>query len=92
MMLVTGGIMLLDALLTASGADFTWMATGRLLFGLGAETNNIATLVAARHFAGANVAFAMTGYQPMMAFFGAGVPVRAAALTARARSGGHQPA
>ena len=60
MMLVTGGIMLLGALLTASGADFTWMATGRLLFGIGAETNNIATLAAvARHFAGTNVAFAM---------------------------------
>jgi MFS family permease len=60
MMVVTGGIMLLGAALTAFGADFAWMATGRLLFGIGAETNNIATLaVVASHFAGANVAFAM---------------------------------
>jgi MFS family permease len=60
MMVVTGGIMLLGALLTAFATDFTWMAAGRLLFGIGAETNNIATLAAiAAYFAGANVAFAM---------------------------------
>lgn len=60
MMVVTGGIMLLGAALTAFGPDFGWMAAGRLLFGIGAETNNIATLAAvASYFAGANVAFAM---------------------------------
>jgi MFS family permease len=60
MMVVTGGIMLFGAALTAFGPDFGWMAAGRLLFGIGAETNNIATLAAiASYFAGANVAFAM---------------------------------
>ena len=60
MMVLTGGIMLLGAALTAFSPDFGWMAAGRLLFGIGAETNNIATLAAvASYFAGANVALAM---------------------------------
>jgi MFS family permease len=60
MMVCTGAVMLLGALLTAFGPDFTWMAAGRLLFGIGAETNNIATLAAvAAYFGGSNVAFAM---------------------------------
>jgi MFS family permease len=59
-MVFSGGIMLLGALLTAFGPDFMSMATGRLLFGIGAETNNISTLAAvATYFAGGNVAFAM---------------------------------
>src|SRR5262245_24419999 len=57
MLVLSGGIMLLGASLTAFGGDFTAMATGRLLFGIGAETNNIATLAAvAAYFAGANLA------------------------------------
>jgi MFS family permease len=59
-MVVSGGIMLLGALLTSFAPDFTSMAAGRLLFGIGAETNNISTLAAvATYFAGGNLAFAM---------------------------------
>jgi MFS family permease len=60
MLAITGGVMLLGALLTAFGPEFRWMAAGRLLFGIGAETNNIATLAAvAAYFGGSSIAFAM---------------------------------
>ena len=53
-------ICLAGALLTAFGADFSAMASGRLLFGIGAETMNIAITVAAVDwFAGGSIAFAM---------------------------------
>lgn len=51
---------LLGAVLTAFGPDFTTMAAGRLFFGIGAETQNIALTVAIIDwFAGGGVAFAM---------------------------------
>lgn len=60
MLLWSGAICLAGALLTAFGGDFTATATGRLLFGIGAETQNIAVTVAAVDwFAGGSVAFAM---------------------------------
>jgi len=56
----TAAVCLLGAALTALSPDFFGMAAGRLLYGIGAETFNIATLAAiAEYFAGAEVAFAM---------------------------------
>lgn len=43
---VTAGICFLGALLTAASPNFYVMATGRLLYGIGAETYGIATLAA----------------------------------------------
>ncbi|HEU4517678.1 MAG TPA: MFS transporter [Steroidobacteraceae bacterium] len=51
MMAATAGVCFLGAALTAFGADFNGMAAGRLLFGIGAETFNIATLAAIVRFA-----------------------------------------
>ncbi|MBY0368616.1 MAG: MFS transporter [Proteobacteria bacterium] len=60
MTLLTAGICLAGALLTALGPDFTTMAAGRLLFGIGAETFNIATLAAiAQYFSTGGLAFVM---------------------------------
>ncbi|HEY4079728.1 MAG TPA: MFS transporter [Burkholderiaceae bacterium] len=60
MTVVTAGICLAGALLTALSPDFMGMAAGRLLFGIGAETFSIATLAAiAEYFEGGKVAFAM---------------------------------
>jgi MFS family permease len=48
------------AVLTALGAHFPVMAAGRLLFGIGAETFNVAVLVAITHwFKGGGLALAM---------------------------------
>ena len=59
-LLASNAICFAGALLTAFGSDFTAMATGRLLFGVGAETMNVAITVAAVDwFAGRSVAFAM---------------------------------
>jgi MFS family permease len=44
MMAATAGLCLAGALVTALGAGFVQMAAGRLLFGVGAETFNVATL------------------------------------------------
>jgi MFS family permease len=56
----TAALCLAGALLTAVGSPFVVMAMGRLLFGLGAETMIVATLVALGHwFAGHRVALAM---------------------------------
>jgi MFS family permease len=53
-------VCLAGALLTAFGADFTEMTAGRLLFGIGAETQNIAVTVAVVDwFGGGAVALAM---------------------------------
>ncbi len=56
----TAGICLAGAALTALSPGFGGMAAGRLLFGVGAETFNIATLAAiAQYFSGRNLALAM---------------------------------
>jgi MFS family permease len=49
-MLWTAGICFLGAVLTAASPSFYVMATGRLLFGIGAETFGIATLAAVTVF------------------------------------------
>jgi MFS family permease len=60
MTLWTAAICFCGALLTALSPDFTGMAAGRLLFGIGAETFNIATLAAVTdYFGGRSLAFAM---------------------------------
>ncbi len=56
----TAAICLAGALLTAYGPSFTSMAAGRLLFGVGAETFNIATITAVvRYFPHRHLALAM---------------------------------
>jgi MFS family permease len=56
----TAVICLLGAVATAIGGEFWLMATGRLLFGLGAETMIVATLAAiGQWFAGRTVGLAM---------------------------------
>lgn len=56
----TAAICLAGAALTALSPGFGGMAAGRLLFGVGAETFNIATLAAiAQYFSGRNLALAM---------------------------------
>lgn len=60
MMLWTTAVCLVGAALTALSPSFAGMAAGRLLFGIGAETFNIAGLAAiAQYFAGGSLAFAM---------------------------------
>jgi len=60
MTLITAAICLAGAALTAFSPGFTGMAAGRLLYGIGAETFNIATLAAlAQYFAAGNVGFVM---------------------------------
>ena len=60
MMVGTAIVCLAGTLLTALSPDFTGMAAGRLLFGIGAETFNIATLTAVvKYFSGRNLAFAV---------------------------------
>jgi MFS family permease len=56
----TAGICLAGAALTAWGPGYEWMAAGRLLFGIGAETFNISTTAAVvPYFAGRHLAFAI---------------------------------
>ena len=56
----TAAVCCLGALLTALSPSFAGMAAGRLLYGIGAETFNIATLAAvADYFAAGDLAFAM---------------------------------
>lgn len=60
MLVWTGAVCLAGSVLTAFSPGFEGMAAGRLLFGVGAETFNIATLAAvARYFAGSYLAFAV---------------------------------
>jgi MFS family permease len=60
MMVWTAAICLAGSLFTAFSPDFAGMAAGRLLFGVGAETFNIATLAAVvKYFSGRNLAFAV---------------------------------
>jgi MFS family permease len=59
-MLWTAAVCLAGAALTALSPGFQGMATGRLLFGIGAETLDIGVVAAiAQHFAGKNMAFAL---------------------------------
>jgi len=56
----TAAICLAGAALTAVGPTFEWMAGGRLLYGIGAETFSVSTLAAvAEYFGGRNLAFAI---------------------------------
>ena len=56
----TGVVCLAGSVLTAFSPDFRGMAAGRLLFGIGAETFNIATMMAVvKYFTGGNLAFAV---------------------------------
>lgn len=56
----TAGVCMLGAALTAWSPSFGWMASGRLLFGIGAETFSISTLAAvAEYYGGRNLAFAI---------------------------------
>jgi MFS family permease len=60
MMAATAALCFAGALLTALGTGFPGMAAGRLLFGIGAETFNVATLAAVVHaFGGRHLAFAI---------------------------------
>ncbi len=60
MMFWTAVICLGGAILTAQSPGFRGMAAGRLLFGIGADTFNIATLAAVvKYFSGRNLAFAV---------------------------------
>ena len=60
MAVATAAVCLAGSMLTAFSPDFAGMAGGRLLFGIGAETLNIALTVAiVDYFAGLNLAFAM---------------------------------
>jgi MFS family permease len=60
MMPATAALCFAGALLTALGAGFPGMAAGRLLFGIGAETFNVATLAAiVQWFSGRHLAFAI---------------------------------
>jgi MFS family permease len=60
MMFWTTAVCLAGTALTAFSPDFKGMAGGRLLFGIGAETFNIATITAVvKYFSGRNLAFAV---------------------------------
>jgi MFS family permease len=60
MMAATAALCCGGALLTALGTGFTGMAAGRLVFGIGAETFNVATLAAiVQWFGGRHLAFAI---------------------------------
>ena len=60
MLVWTAFICLAGAALTAWSPSFSGMAAGRLLFGIGAETFNIATIAAVvKYFSGRNLALAI---------------------------------
>ena len=60
MMAATAALCFTGATVTAAGAGFPGMAAGRLLFGIGAETFNVATLAAiVLFFSGRHLAFAI---------------------------------
>jgi MFS family permease len=60
MMAATASLCFCGALLTALGTGFAGMAAGRLVFGIGAETFNVATLAAiVLWFSGRHLAFAI---------------------------------
>lgn len=60
MMAATAALCFAGALVTAFGSGFPGMAAGRLLFGIGAETFNVATIAAiVAFFTGRHLAFAI---------------------------------
>ncbi len=60
MLVWTAAVCLAGALLTALSPNFAGMVAGRLLFGIGGETLNIAVLAGiVKYFTGRNLAFAM---------------------------------
>lgn len=60
MLVWTGLVCLAGTALTAWSPEFSGMAAGRLLFGIGAETFNIATIAAVvKYFSGRDLAFAI---------------------------------
>jgi len=60
MMAATAALCVCGAFLTALGTGFPGMAAGRLVFGIGAETFNVATLAAiVQWFSGRHLAFAI---------------------------------
>ena len=60
MMVWTGAVCLAGAVLTALSPGFAGMAAGRLLFGIGGETLNLAVLAGVvKYFSGRNLAFAV---------------------------------
>ncbi len=60
MMAATAALCVCGAFLTALGTGFAGMAAGRLVFGIGAETFNVATLAAiVQWFSGRHLAFAI---------------------------------
>lgn len=87
----TATVCVAGAALTAFGPDITSMAAGRLLFGIGAETFNIATTVAiVDYFAGRSLAFAM-GLSLALARAGSFSADMSPAWFADAYAGGWQP-
>jgi MFS family permease len=87
----TATVCVAGAALTAFGPDITSMAAGRLLFGIGAETFNIATTVAiVDYFAGRRLAFAM-GLSLAIARAGSFSADMSPAWFADAYAGGWQP-
>jgi len=91
MLVWTAAVCLAGAVLTAYGPGIGTMAAGRLLFGIGAETFNIATLVAiADYFAGGSLAFAM-GFSLAIGRAGSFSADMSPAWFADAYAGGWQP-
>ena len=87
----TAAICLAGALLTAYGPTFAAMAAGRLLFGVGAETFNIATLAAVvRYFPQRHLALAM-GLMLALGRGGAYAADMSPTWFANAYAGGWQP-
>jgi MFS family permease len=91
MAVVTTAVCLAGAVLTAWSPNFSGMAAGRLLFGIGGETFNICTLVAiSDYFAGSTVAFAM-GFSTAVARAGSFSADMSPAWFAGAYAQGWQP-
>jgi len=91
MLFGTTAVCLAGAALTALSPGFATMAAGRLLFGIGAETFNIATLAAvAEYFTGRNLAFAM-GLNLSISRAGSFSADMSPAWFAKAYAGGWQP-
>ena len=91
MMAATAALCFAGALLTALGAGFAGMAAGRLLFGIGAETFNVATLAAiVRWFSGRHLAFAI-GASLALGRAGAFAADLSPTWMAAAYAGGWQP-
>jgi len=91
MMAVTAALCFAGALVTALGTGFQGMAAGRLLFGIGAETFNVATLTAiVRFFSSRNLALAI-GASLALGRAGAFAVDLSPTWAAAAYAGGWQP-